>query len=229
MKAELDVLRKKANTADTETISKKEKELEAKKQILADKQKGNKDKAILKALDAASAKGMNTSLSKKIKELDLELTRLRGHLAESTAGFQRGVDTIIGVQETQAGKNASSTASSSTTSSSTTEGTTNPPGSTVPQLEYVMSGQQDAGADKNLLTGGGAQSPQESDPWTKIVFGSSNDATNSENTEKSMSADAKAKIGGMWWGVEASTSYSTASKYVSSRESPNITRPLCSA
>lgn len=167
----------------------------------------------MKALDEASAKGMSTSLSKKIKELDLELTRLRGHLAESTAGFQRGVNTIVGVEETKP------------LTPTTTEGVTNPP---PPQLQYVMSGQQEAGADKNLLTGG-AQPPQEPDPWTKIVFGSSNDAKSTETTEKSMSADAKAKIGGMFWGVEASTSYSTASKYVSPRESPNITRPLCSA
>lgn len=205
------MLRKKKNTADADTITKKQGELDGLKTKLAGAQKLSKNKAIVQALDAASSKGMNTSLSKQIKELDLELTRLRGHLAESSAKFQRGVNTIVGVEEIKA------------LTPATTEGTTNPP-----QLEYVMSGQQDAGADKNLLTSG-AQPPQAPDPWTKIVFGSSNDAKNTENTEKSMSADAKAKIGGMWWGVEASTSYSTASKYVSSRESPNITRPLCSA
>lgn len=214
--AELDVLRKKHDPADAEAINGKETALGELKEKLANLQKGNKDKAIVQALDAASAKGMNTSLSKKIKDLDLEITQLRGHLAESTAGFQRGVNTIVGVEEKKA------------PTTPTTEGTTNPPAATAPELQYVMSDQHETGADKNLLTGG-AQSPQEADPWTKIVFGSSNEATNSESTEKSMSADAKAKIGGLFWGVEASTSYSTASKYVTPPRSPNVTRSLCSA
>lgn len=207
------MLRKKHDPANDGKITEAEKALETLKKTLADLQKGEKDKNIVKALDAASGKGMNTSLTKKIKELDVEITRLRGHLAESNTGFQRGVNTIVGVEEMVPPPAAAGGTAP-----------TAPPVLTQEGFKCVMSDEQQTGADKNLLTGG-AQPPLEPDPWTRIVFNSSNEETESDSSEKSMSAEAKVKIGGFFASVEASTRYSSAAKYDFLPSSPH---PFCS-
>lgn len=194
--AELDAL-KKMSPDDTPKIKEAEDKLENSKSAVAKLQGVEKNKGIVKALDSAMSKGMTASLAKKIADLDKEITKLRGHLAQCNTEFQRGVNTIVGVVEEKTLPAASGDEAAKTD----------------PKLTYVMANEHETAADRNLLMGG-AQPASQPDPWTKIVFTSSATSDSSKSTEKSMSKEAKAKIGAFWWGAQASTSVSEASKYV---------------
>lgn len=208
----------KADPLDPVAIEAAEKQIITAKEALAQLQKGQKDKGIVKALDAAMASGMETSLTKKIANLDEEITRLRGHLADSNSGFERSVNTIVGVQEIPlkpATEGSSATAGSSGTevTSSTSKGKDNDTTAAQPTMRYTMADEKETGADKNLLSGG-AQPAKQPDPWTKVVFTSSTDVESKAMGDKSMNAEAKAKIGGLWCGAESSTTISESAKYV---------------
>lgn len=202
--AELDAL-KKITPADTSKIEAAEKKLKESKSAVAALQGIEKNKGIVKALDSAMSKGMTASLAKKIADLDKEITKLRGHLAQCNAEFQRGVNTIVGVVEEKKLPAASGDQAG-----------------TDAKLTCVMANEHETGADRNLLMGG-AQPAGQPDPWTKIIFTSSASSESSSSTEKSMSREAKAKIKAFWWGAQANTSSSEASKYVFT----HILLPFC--
>lgn len=143
-------------------------------------------------------RGLEKTLTKKIADLDDQIAQLQGHLGECNKRFQRSVNTIVGVNEKRSEKEGEE-----------------------PELKYVMANDGETGANRNLLAGG-ALPVMSPDPWTKVVFTSSSDNTNSTMLEKSMSAEAKGKIGGLWWGAEASVSTSSASKYVFTFSRPSL-------
>lgn len=201
----------KSDPLDPVKLEEATKEIATAKEALAQLQKGQKDKGIVKALDAAMASGMETSLTKKIANLDEEITRLRGHLADSNSGFQRSVNTVVGVQEILPPKPATSVVAGGQGSSGAGNDTDS--SAAQPTMRYIMADEKETGADKNLLTGG-AQPAEQPDPWTKVVFTSSTDSETKAMGERSMNAEAKAKIGGLWCGAEASTTISESAKYV---------------
>lgn len=197
--AKLDGL-KKADPVVDASVTAADTEVKKLKKELSELQKVSKNKNIVKALDTARSKGMKTSLGKKIADLEKEITSLRGHLAECNAGFQRDVNAIVGVEEKKKKEVAPS----------------DPPvtqEAADPELQLVMANERPTGADRDLLSSG-SQPVEAPDPWTKIVFTSSTSSESSDSSEKSMSAEAKLKIGGLFWGLQASTSVSDASKYV---------------